>query len=386
MEKISVNSRRGKLVFRRLLKALRANQYPYNIIKLPQDQIPEELRRDPLRCAQFFFYACYFMRGAQKSEIAVRQLVVLWRHAPEIFHPEVVATYENEQKLKELLALAINYHLDEIAGFWLRGSKSLMSRWQGDPRLIFKAARDGDSARRLMTNKKVKGEKPVDLFDHDWGFEGSQGKITSMLAYYLLAAKLINRLDIAPANDFHIGRVTLGTEVLVPTDELHKHGIRYDQIYKKGEQLMEEFCKSGESSTKELGDALWWLSASLCRIAPGNASVGRSKKRGRRDANGKKVLPKQLKVDPHNTNHLDRYERSCHRCPVESLCKWNAPSGAYYEGGAFMLYPRIRLQPRDTLFQDLRDHVVPRRFRAGALNHKEEAVQLAFFEEDETGE
>ena len=375
---IEMNVRRAKVIFRRLLAALRAGQYPYNIAPLPQDQIPEAIKKDSLRYAQFYFYACHFMRGALNSNTAMNQMVALWHRMPELFCPEVVATWEDEGRIKTALALALNYHLDEIAGFWLRNSQNLVRRWKGDPRLLFSGAKNGAAARRPVTNKKQKGKKPShDLFEHDWGFEGFQGKMTSMLAYFLLHAKLIKELDIAPAVDFHLGRIMLSTEIVKVNWQIEKDGVRYDQLYTEGERLLEQFCADGEATTIEIGDALWMLSSVLCRKAPGNASVGRPKKRGGKDQNGDKIRPVSLKVDRHNTDHLVRYAQSCGRCPVEKFCSFNVPSGAYYVEGRFKLNKRVRLNPPPELFTELPDQPVPRRYKAGILQHKE-GQQLSF--------
>lgn len=368
----SVDTRRAKLVFKRLLHALRSRQYPYNTAQLPQHQIPDEIRRDPLRHSQFIFYVCHFMRGAIQSDMAIKQLVALWRKEPGLFEPEKVADM-SEEHIRASLFLALNYHLDEIAAFWLKNSQSLMRRWRGDPRLIFKSASCGESARRLITNKKIKGEKPNnEIFEHEWGFEGFQGKMASMLAYFLMDAKLIEPMALAPAVDFHLLRVMLATQIITVDDDRRKRGFRYDQVYPYGVSLLEEYCKKSGTSSVEIGDALWIISWGLCSIAPGNGSVGR----GQKNPNGKKVLPGRLRVDPHNSEHLERYETSCHRCPVQHLCKWNVPSGPYYEVGNFMLDERMKLKSRPTLFPTLPDHPAPNRQRAGALQSPEESSQL----------
>ena len=363
MKKPRVDKKRAKLVFERLLKALRANRYPYNVASLPQQQIPEDIRKDPLDHAVFLFYVCHLMRGAIQSDMAIRQLVVLRRHTPAFFQPELVSTWDRD-RIKNTLVSAIDYHGDEVARFWQVNSKALWERWQGDPRLIFRSTGCADSLRLAITNKKIKGDKPQDLFDHNWGFEGFQGKMASMLAYFLMEAGLIGPFPIAPAVDFHLLRVMLSTEVLKLPKELRIKGVRYDQMYPLGVKVLEQYCKETGVSTVEIGDALWAHSTTACRAAPGNTSLDRT---GERDENGKKKIPRQLRVRQDNPEHVSQYEQSCHRCPVQDLCNWNVPAGPYYEVGKFMLYDRVRLEPHWVLFEGLPDHPTPKRLSAGQL-------------------
>lgn len=383
---------RARLVFGRLIRALRKKQYPYNIATLPQEMIPEKLRADPLRHAQFIFFACHFMRGALDSTTAIRQLIALWYQAPWIFKPEVVVETDI-QTIAFWLASANDYHIGEIAGFWKENACRLLRLWRGDPRRIFDGVRTAEDTYRLVVNKdspaSVRGN---DLFEEDWGFFGFRGKMAGMLAYFLADARMIKPIpDMPPAVDFHLLRVMFANGILVLTDEALRVGAKYEDVYAKGVDAVLAYMLEHKVSAVEIGDALWMLSTTLCRKAPGNWSTGRSRKRGElwfvperenRDGKERKALPLPVILDQHNVRHLEAYEKTCHRCPCRRTCTVNAPSGPYYECGLFMLHERVRMRVRKTLFPALHDHPIPKRSMAGAIQRPTHGAQLALLPEE----
>jgi hypothetical protein len=347
-----VDEGRAELVFGRLLAALRRNQYPYNIAQLPQDLVPEKMRSDQLKHAQFLFYVCHYMRGAIRSETAIQQLLALWRQEPWLFAPDEVTRRVNESgTIAEYLRKALDYHTDQIAQFWLENSRRLRDSWRSDPREIFANVSDGNDARDILINRENPraGTKPrQDLFKHGSGFLGFQGKMASMLTYFLMEAKLIAPFPMAPAVDFHLLRVMLATGVLRVDAETVARGIRYDQIQPLGQALLERYCHKKRVSMVEIGDALWALSTTLCRKAPGNASINRSKERRPRR---ERARPSPLVLDPGNQEHRERYWVSCGNCPAAKYCSANVPSGPYYESGVLLLHGRLILpEPAPGLF------------------------------------
>ncbi|MBI5004320.1 hypothetical protein HZC00_04455 [Candidatus Kaiserbacteria bacterium] len=372
---IKTNHKRASRVFGILLEAFREVRYPYNVAVLPQDMVPAELRKDPLRHAQFLWYACHFMRGALDSTTAIRQLVTLWSFRPDLFMPEKVVTIPLEE-IKGQLVRALNYHIDEIGVFWQENSARLIKYWRGDPRLIFHKLKDGADLRRRVMNKRTQGTRPSnELLNHEQGFEGFQAKMTSMLAYFLIAEKLVSPIEIIPAVDFHLLRVMFETEILVP--DTYERRIGYDEAYKYGANLLECYLKRDFSRSVELADALWLLSSNLCALAPGNRSVGRSTRKNYRD--GKKTLPQVLNVDPDDLNHQRWYARSCARCPISDACVRNVPSGPYYEVGMFMIHPRRRMEVPQELFPldtCRHPHTAPRRYKTGNLMTPSAEIQL----------
>lgn len=377
---------RARLVFGRLIKALRKKEYPYNVARLPQEMIPASLRGDQLRHAQFIFYACHFMRGALDSTTAIRQLVALWHHAPWMFEPETVIGLDT-RTVAFWLGSAVDYHLDEIAVFWHENTGRLLRQWHGDPRRIFTGVRTAKEVYRLVVNKDSRASVTGDdLFEDDWGFQGFRRKMAGMLAYFLAETGLIKPVrDIPPAVDFHLLRVMTENRILVLTQEAWEAGAKYEDVYDEGAEAILTYMLRYKISAVEIGDALWMLSTTLCRKAPGNWSVGRSRKRGgtwqtptRIDGNGKerKELPQPVKIDPHDPKQLAAYERSCHRCPSRTTCTVNAPSGPYYECGLLMLHERTRMRARKALFPALHDHPAPKRHKAGVIQRPTGHEQL----------
>ncbi|MBM3272621.1 hypothetical protein FJY94_05125 [Candidatus Kaiserbacteria bacterium] len=383
---------RARLVFGRLIKKLREKKYPYNIATLPQEMIPHALRDQPLRHAQFIFYACHFMRGALDSTTAIRQLVALWQRSPDLFKPEVVCMMD-VGAIAALLRSAIDYHLDEIAAFWKENSDRLQRLWRGDPRRIFEKVCTADVVYRRVVNKESRAcVAGNDLFEDDWGFFGFRKKMAGMLAYFLAEAQLIEPIcDIAPAVDFHLLRIMIANRILILTEDAWTGGAKYEDVYDEGAEAVTVYMRTCKISAVEIGDALWMLSTTLCREAPGNWSTGRSRKRGntwqtptRIDHNGKerKELPQPVVIDQYSSEQLAAYERTCHRCPCRKTCTANAPSGPYYECGLFMPRVRTRMRVRKALFDELHDHPVPRRHKAGIVQRPTGHEQLSLLEPD----
>lgn len=380
MTEIVADMRRGRLVFGRLLDALRDKEYPYNKAVLPQRHIPLEMQADPLTHARFLFYLCHYMRGAIKSDLAAQQLVALWKEEPGFFNPIGFSARYSTETVENFLRGVIDYQTKQIASFWIENSNRLETRWKGDPREIFKHARNADVVRERIINHAARKKQPTTHgFQFEQGFLGFQEKMASMLSYFLMDAELVGGNTIAPAVDFHLLRIMIATGVLKIDQQLLGEAF-YNEARDTGTAMLERYCKSSNVGTVEIGDALWMLSTSLCNRAPGNASVdrsnkgrGSSKKRNhiptaqqefyvgdktpiksaeekreerrsqRKERDGKKVLPKPLQVDPENLSHQIRYQRSCHVCPAEKLCSLNILSGPYYEGGVFVWRKRQRI-------------------------------------------
>jgi len=371
---ITIDHDRARRVFGRLLRALRTRSYPYNVAQLPQALIPEELLADRLRAAQFIFYVCHFMRGALDSTQAIKQLVTLWHASPWMFEPEKVVECELSL-VREQLQSAIDYHLDEIAGYWLENSRSLLKKWRGDPRRIFAKAKNYEETVRYIVNKSSKAAVVgTDLFEHEWGFLGFQRKMASMLIYFLVDLKLILPVKGAPpAVDFHLLRVMLANGVLILPDHFYTNGVRYDQVFPHGVKAIITFMEERRVSAVEIGDALWLLSTYLCAAAPGNWSRNRSKERPKRGE--KKALPGVTDVVADNLRHVEAYEKTCARCPVRQTCVLNAPSGPYYEVGVFKLHLRKKIRVRKTLFAGMEDHLAPKRLTRGRLERAQNDTQ-----------
>lgn len=384
--KITVDYDRAWRVFDTLVRALRAKRYPYNISVLPQDLLPEEMRMDKMLHARFLFYVCHFMRGAIDSVHVIRQLSALWYESPWMFEPGLVVA-RDVADVKAQLARAVDYHLDEIASFWWENSRRLYGQWRGDPRLLFEGVRTAEEAMRRIINKDGKRQyQATDLFEHEWGFLGFQGKMTSMLAYFLMEAKLIRPIqDIPPAVDFHLLRVMFASRILTAEGLVDRTDIRYDVAYPQGVKVVKEYLRKRNVSPVVLGDALWCLSQTACSQAPGNRSVGRTRsgEEKARRLDGKKAAPSFLTLDPHNDVHLSLYAQTCARCPAGETCEINVQSGSYYETGRFRFRKRQHLPARMQLFGMLPDHPHPQRRIGGTLATPPCETQVSFLGNNE---
>lgn len=327
---VVIDQARGELVIGRLLAAFRNLEYPYEETwALPQTFIPPAIKDDPLLMARFLFYCCHYMRGTIKSDLAVQRLISMWHARPDFFDPYKVAKLGSPTELADLLQQYIGYKVAEIAPFWIENSRRLVTLWQGDPRLIFADVTTPEEMYQRITNKKGRG------------FLGFQEKMASMLLYFLLHARLMPSLSASPPVDFHLLRIMIGTEVLIP-ETREERKLRYEHAEPKGRAFLEWYGKEHGVEAIDLGDALWMLSVVLCSQAPGNMSVGR-----KRDVTGKKIYPKPLEVSWKNPNHRKAYLASCGRCPIEAFCRWNVMSGDYYQTGSLNNRPRERPNGKD---------------------------------------
>lgn len=336
---VSIDWDRAEVVCGELLAAFRGKTYPYGEAwALPQTFITDAIKKDPLVHGRFLFYVCHYMRGKIKSDYAVKQLVGMWEKSPHLFDPKIAMQAERFEELTQTLEGVLRYKFLEIARFWQENTRRLVLHWNADPRRIFDDVDSADDMYRFITNKKIRGVRPKDSEHSDWGFVGFQEKMASMLAYYLMEAKLVADFSASPPVDFHLIRVMLATKMLVVC-ESRTQTLRYEHLTPSGIKLLEEYGRKHSTSLVELGNALWMLSVVLCSGAPGNASS--ATKRGE---DGKKIYPEPQKVDWSDLSQVQAYLRTCDMCPVEGLCERNVYSGPYYQQGRLLHTDRERYQ------------------------------------------
>lgn len=334
--KAFIDYEQGEVVFGGLLRAYKRKVFPYDVVDLPQDLIPDAIKHDPLTHACFLFGVCHYMRGGIKSSLAVRQLVKLWEYDPRFFQPWYAETL-NSAVFRNILEGFIMYKADEVSKAWPENSARLVKFWDGDPRNIFDEVKNNPSILyRLVTNKKARGKKPKE--EKGWGFICFQEKMASMLTYFLLDAGLIERITIVPPVDFHLLRLMIATGVL----KVAEGGSRYEHMAPLGIKVLQEYCDKYDIDTVTSGNTLWPLSEGLCSKTPGNETVKADRDKGN---------AKPLKIVWENPNHYARFMRSCGSCPIEGLCKFNIPSGISYKGAGLRVIPR--LNPYNTVTQPL---------------------------------
>lgn len=352
MDTTRIDWERAELVCGRLLAVRAQHAYPYNKKSaLPQSFIPTRITEDPLVHSRFLFGTCHYMRGTIKSDYAVKKLVELHYTTPHLFDPHEASRMEPTVVRGHLHGM-IAYQSEQISFSWIENSRRLVKHWRGDPRTIFVGLNNPDALYLRVTNKVIDGDKPATKDSPHWGFLGFQKKMASMLAYFLMDAKLVPDSVVSPPVDFHLLRVMLATGIIKTNLEVDTK-LRYEHLTPYGISVLEQYCRVHAVKMVNLADALWLLSGVLCARSPGNKSVGRRK--GKDTPKGR---PTPAVLDWNNPDTIQQYNRSCGSCPVEDLCSLNVLSGTYYESGAFTLLKRGRpLQ----LFSSLPQHMRPRR-------------------------
>jgi hypothetical protein len=326
-----------------LVGAFERKEFPYSIGKEPQELIPAHTKADPRTHALFLFGACYLMRGTIQSDYAFKQLITIHKKHPEIFDPVFLSGPSVDvQYVFERFEPYLKYRLFEIPKLWLDGFRRLQEDWGGDPRAIFKGVRDSTELYRRVVNADSisKGRRAADKLR---GFVGFRPKIANMLAYFLFDARLVEEFITSSPFDFHNARAFIGPGAIV----LEGRGVRFEDVTDVGSALVERYCKDHGVPTKKVAAALWVLSTTLCRNAPGNRTLNRikskeaNKKAGERhrlDYKPQKRQAADLKLyEPDWSLHKDvrAHELSCGLCPIRHLCTVNVAAGFYYEDGSF---------------------------------------------------
>lgn len=359
MKRVTTNPARVEEICTRLVGAFERDEFPYNIGTEPQELIPPHIKVDPLKHSLFLFGACFFMRGTIQSDYAFKQLLAIYDLHPELYDPRFLSgsDIDNEYVFVRFKPF-IKYRLFEIAKIWLDGFRRLQEDWDGDPRNIFVGVHDADELYRRAVNiqSHSKWKKVPNKLR---GFMGYRAKIANMLAYFLMEAHLVEEFVTSSPFDFHNARVFLGGEAIVlEGDAVY----RYEDVADIGSGLVETYCRAHGVATKKVAAALWVLSTTLCRNAPGNRTLNRTKsKEGNKREGERHTLeykPQQRKEQPDlliytpdwsDAKDVQEHELSCGLCPVRDLCTLNVASGFYYEDGSFRTQPRT--EPLPHLFE-----------------------------------
>jgi len=334
--KAVIDWQKAEIVCGRLMAALTKGEYPYTHGQRPQELVPDSIKRDPRMHANFFFYACHFMRGTVKSAFAIQQLIRMWESRPECFDPHSVAMWETTQPAESMFNKLLPYRSKQNAHHWRENSQRLCTHWQGDVRTLFQDVHGPSDLYVRVTNKFGRGPRPKSCPPHEMGFLGFQEKMANMLAYFLMDARLVAEQHFVPPINFHLLRVLLSNEVIILKNG---NSGRYEELFPLGSAILERYMQKHGIPMTMMADALWLLSGTLCKKAIGNTSTGRLK--------GPRVGPVKnpgwVEVDWKKQKHVQRYEKSCGHCPINSSCRFNVSSGVYYETGR--LEVRERLKP-----------------------------------------
>lgn len=348
------------------LLSARAKKLPPYHKPLVQDahNLPQGLTLGSREHALYLFFLCIYMKGGINSEVAIVQLSKLYIDCPEIFMPESLhglEVYEIEWVIEWLGQTLSHYGLgsnvEDSKKSWVWNSVKLARFWNCDPRLLFSEAEQNadiawqsyDAAkenydslcRRIMRRPGMSLEK---MLSQPSGFYGFQHKMVSMIIYFYVHAGIIKSIPYPVPVDFHILRVLISTGVLsIRRRSSKRWGTRYWEYREKflphAREITLRYVVEERANPQHLADVLWLLSRSWCRHHPGNKSSVDKTRRGR-----KRVI-KDIDV-VWNKQSERRYDRTCGRCPVESMCSFNIPSSYYYVKGGIALRSRRANPPQ----------------------------------------
>lgn len=424
----STNWDRAHQVFDALIDQKRRGIHPFDHSNPPQvdENMPENLNRETQKVehALFLWTSCYYMRGGIDSEVAFRRLTLIYERKPYLFSPAWMSTevdldivngevsygHELIERLKthdvykelsaELKGHGLGFGLEDNTRFWILNAIKLHKFWHGNPAELFHWITDYDDLVDKIANKRKFSLKSPH------GFLGFQEKMVSMIAYFLAATNVVDRHTIPVPVDFHVLRMLLSTEIIVPKWKVKKEGSIFSpRLLEIAREVTEYYCHERRIEMIELCDALWLFSRAMCSWHPDNisstpdkshkrkqeqklrtnrrnpvlamTSVGRPPTEAEGDI-GEKVVglgrkSRVLHLSPMWTTAQQAvYDRSCRMCRLESVCKRAIPAAPYYLKGQVHLRDRS-VPERNPMLIDLKD--VP--IRVIVLPWDKEATRIA---------
>ena len=397
-----IDKKQAKKVFDLLIKRLSEKGPPYNEAQVPQaDQfLPTNLERGSVQHAIFLFMLCLWMRAGTESDTAASFLKSMYEKRPLLFDPSI---YKDEGKIKTrnlirrvkraLIKYRLSNQVDENAPAWVYNMRKLDRFWNGDPRTLMNDTPDFKTLTKRITGKtrvkkktKKATKKKIYLFfneDKPGGFMFFEKKMTSMIVYFLMDAKLVPMFYTPVPVDFHILRLCTANLVIRVQEKSVEEsvGINFgtETVKDLAREATEWYCRTYQISPLALADSLWLLSRTLCRNNPGNSGyvVDKQRKRFQKDKSWKESFSDQLfdeadieklgepegesdedvekgrkryfglkweEEDLLKPSKVRRFEKSCGRCPLNKECCYNISAGSYYVKGG-MLPERFRFIP-----------------------------------------
>lgn len=341
--KVIVDRSRAAHVLDTLMVAFRARTFPFTLKRALPPQIPENLPRggfrDEIDHACYLFALCFYMRGGIQSDRAALALSRIYEGQPELFRPQTV-TADMEPDIRALLARSgLNFNGGEISHFWVENFRRLKERWGSDPRTILQGVDTFEEACRRIQNT-------ADNRKHGRGFLGFQEKMVSMLIYFLVEAGYGDPFTFPAPIDFHVLRVMVAHHVVCIIEGTPPSGrVNYfhKDVLRALRDLFSWYARTHNTDPVHLSEVVWGLSRSMCYQHPGNTTIYRGKRRGRKSD----LVP--LRVTWNEAQTL-AYERSCLRCPVEPTCRFNIPAAPYYVRGELIIRGFREQPPQKRLF------------------------------------
>lgn len=321
-----------------LLNAREANKFPYNLdaAMLPQDprNMPPSLVRGGAMHANFLFATCYYMRGGIKSTAAFSGLSRMFETSPELFDPNTVK-YTTTDTVKEALqSVGLTFQAKNISQYWVQNARKLSKVYGGDARNTLLGTTKYSELLHRIQNKNGRG------------FLGFQEKMTSMLAYYLMADDLVPYFDFPLPVDFHVLRVSAETGIIRVENTSDDGNIYYPETLDMLRSMYHDYSTTHNINQLDVCNAVWSLSSAICGKQPGNTAY---EPKGRFNRDGRSTPVEFSQIDVNNPLQQRQYERTCELCPIEPDCDMDYPSKFYYVQGRMIGRPRTRF-PSATLF------------------------------------
>ena len=344
-ERVVIDQERFDMVLDTLMDAYEDDRYPYHLdrVRLPQDErhMPPSLERGTKEHAMFFWNVCYYMRGGTKSTFAVQQMSKLYEDRPDLFDCERILETTQEDIVDELQKHKLGFQYT-VSKAWMLNAQRMLDEYDGDPRNIFEGlGASDDPYDELVGRVKNKGKAG--------GFMGFQEKMTSMIAYYLMDADLVEQFNFPIPVDLHVMRVSISNLMVMFPDIEFPANVYSQALLKALRDAYSDYANRKGISPLRLCNAVWQLSEALCGQAPGNRVIepnGRENRTGRLT----KVVPET--VNPNDEGQQRRYNRTCERCPIEGTCELNVHGGAMYYAVGQVAIRGQRLRFNQTLFSE----------------------------------
>lgn len=162
--------------------------------------------------------------------------------------------------------------------------------------------------------------------ENNKGFWGFQGKMVSMLTYYLMDEGMIPYFDFPPPIDMHLMRVSIANELVTFEGDKENDNLQSQELLAIMRDFFYNYAISHKINVLRLADAVWLLSQTLCGNQPGNVTL---EPLGISNRSGRKTFLIAQPISTEDTKQRLDYQNSCAECPIEETCLWNVP-GKYY--------------------------------------------------------
>lgn len=322
--RVTVDRRQAAKVIDALIERRKKGLQPYDSPRasVPQELIPEDIRKDKRLLARFYFFVCIYMRGGVESHTAFRQLLKMWRAHPELFDAFAVSKLTVEY-VQSILKEFVGWDSKNAGTYWHRNAVLLTQHWGGEALSITRNLTSYEEAVRRIARKS--GNKGS-LDAKEEGFWGFQHKMVSMLLYFFDWEKLLTpRFAYPSPADFHHYRILIATKAVV-VETSNGVPIRFsEKVSRPIRETLMWYLKSRGVDPIILADALWLFSLLLCGESPATMT---------------KESDEPFHPRLWGEGLRRRFRKTCGRCPFASECEVAIPAKPYYRRGQIVLRKR----------------------------------------------